>query len=61
MNWLKWFKVSCKAYAVLFCFMETYLLLFPMFMLAWSSKSPDGVMQCILDINKYGEGDIELA
>jgi len=40
--------------------METYLLLFPMFMLAYSTASPEGVMQCMLDINKYGEGATEL-
>ena len=50
------FKIMCKTYSLLFCFMQTYLLLFPMFMLAWSS----GTYESTLNINMYGEADIEM-
>jgi hypothetical protein len=56
MRWLNFFKICCKAYAILFCFTETYLLLFPMFMLAWSS----GTMECTMRINMYGEAFTEM-
>lgn len=50
------FKMCCKLYAVLFCLMQTYLLLFPMFMLAYSS----GTYKCMMDINSMGEASIEI-
>ena len=57
MTWFKTFKAACRLYSLFFCFCETYLLLFPMFMLAYSS----GLMTCMMRINMYGEADIEIA
>lgn len=53
---MSWFKTGCRMYSILFCFLQTYLLLFPMFMLAWSS----GTYECMLRINIYGEAYSEI-
>lgn len=50
---LKWL---CKLYSVGFCLCQTYLLLFPMFMLAWSNGSYISELR----INMYGEANIEV-
>lgn len=50
------FKQFCKLYSISFCAAQTYLLLFPMFMLAYSS----GTYECMLKINVYGEATIEI-
>jgi hypothetical protein len=49
-------KIFCKLYSVGFCFAQVYILLFPMFMLAYSS----GTYECMLRINLYGEATLEI-
>jgi hypothetical protein len=56
MSFMYAFKFACKMYSILFCFAQTYLLLFPMFMLAYSSRT----YECLMTINTLGEADIEI-
>lgn len=53
---MKYFNMMCKAYSMLFCFAQTYLLLFPMFAFAFFSNT----MECLLRINIYGEANVEM-
>lgn len=55
-NFKEFFVIVCRCYSILFCLFETYLLLFPMFMLAWSS----GTYEATININMFGEADIEM-
>lgn len=50
------FKKFCQLYSILFCAAQAYLLLFPMFLLAYSS----GTYECLMKINVYGEATIEI-
>jgi hypothetical protein len=56
MTFKKYFDMICKGYAIMFCYVQTFLLLFPMFMLAYSN----GTMETMLRINVYGEANIEM-
>jgi hypothetical protein len=51
----KFFNALCSLYAILFLFVETYLLLFPMFLKAYLSNG-----EATIYINRFGEANIEL-
>jgi hypothetical protein len=60
MTWFKTFNFVCKTYTILFLLFESYMLLFPMFMLAWSNGQMTGIYDSVLRINIYGEASIEI-
>jgi uncharacterized membrane protein len=52
----KYFDAMCSLYAILFLFIQVYLLLLPLFLSAYFN----GTYQSVLSINKYGEAQIEM-
>jgi hypothetical protein len=55
--WIVSFNVICQMCSVFVPIAMTYFVLFPHFILAYTS----GTYKCIMDINEYGEGNLEMS
>jgi len=51
----KYFNAMCRLYSILFLFVQTYLMLFPMWLKAYFLNG-----EATIYINRFGEANIEL-